>query len=126
MSNLVKIVLFVAFAVFAIGFIWAIVTAVKKPNNTAKTDPKPTTSQTTPAPTPAPAPAPQVAAALAPTPPASKPIASSQKRRIVTGRYIIWTEMTSSGDAFANAGNGTWARAGVDANGNAYAEAHAN
>lgn len=124
MSNLVKIILFVAFAIFAIGFIWAIVVAVKRPNETVKVEPAPTVTQA-PAPTPSPTPAPAPTPTVAPTPPNNEPAA--QNRRTVTRRYITeYTYTTNTRSSFADAGNGTWARAGVDANGNAYAEAHAN
>jgi hypothetical protein len=122
MSNLVKIILFVAFAIFAVGFIWAIVVAVKKPKETAKTTDKPATEQQVAAPTPAPAnPAPVVAPqpTVAPAPNRSK---TTTTRRNQTRWYVTYE---SDNSAVATSGN-AWANAGIDANGNAYAEAHAN
>lgn len=119
MSNLVKIILFVAFAIFAVGFIWAIVVAVKKPDEVATTTDKPATEQ------PAAAPAPAVPAPTVTPPPAAAPAPSKKTtaaRRTQTRWYVTYDSTTSSTATSGNA----WANAGVDQNGNAYAEAHAH
>ncbi len=129
MSKLVRTILLIAFAIFAIGFIWAIVVAIKKPNTVVKKPLTTSTSQTTPAPTPTPT---LIATPIVTAPPAPvaapTPTPSPVRRTTTTRRTVITTYHTSTGtdQTHADAGDGTWARAGVDANGNAYAEAHAN
>lgn len=123
MSNLVKVILFVAFAIFVVGFVWAIVVAVKRPKETASTPtPAPQVNQTVPTPSPAPAPTvTPVPVSPAPTAKQSSAPARRTTRQYTTRTYII----ESSHGTFANTNSGAWAHAGVDANGNAYAEAHA-
>lgn len=120
MSNLVKVILFVAFAIFAIGFIWAIVVAVKKPDQVADNGTK---TEQSPAATPAPAPVPQPAPAIAPQPtPASTQPAKRTPTKRTTRQYTTTTWYETS----VSSTSGTaWASAGVDQYGNAYAEAHA-
>lgn len=125
MSNLVKLVLGVAFAIFVIGFIWAIVIAVKRPNQIVKKPVEKKTEQVAPAPSVTP-PAVQpnqvpVAEARNNTP--KKPAARPARRPITTTKEII---TITSEEVRASAGSDAWATAGVDQYGNAYAEAHAN
>ncbi len=120
MSNLVKIILFVAFAIFAVGFIWAIVVAVKKPNETTQTANKPATEQTAATPAPAPAAPAPTAPQVTPAPATAPKKVSKPVRRTQTRWYVTYETDTS---ASASSGN-AWANAGVDQYGNAYAEAH--
>lgn len=120
MSNLVKIILFVAFAIFAVGFIWAIVVAVKKPNETTPTANKPATEQTAATPDPAPAAPAPTAPQVTPAPATAPKKVSKPARHTQTRWYVTYETDTSASALSGNA----WANAGVDQYGNAYAEAH--
>jgi hypothetical protein len=123
MSNLVKIILVVAFAIFVVGFIWAIVAAIKRGDDVAKTpsDSAPAIEQ----PAPRLNPTPEQPAAVTPTnnddkgaPPKPQP------RRATTVRQGQPSASHERQDVHTDAGN-AWASAGIDEFGNAYAEAYA-
>jgi hypothetical protein len=125
MSSAVKIILVAAFAVFVIGFIWAIVTAVKRPETKTHVAKDEITEPVAPAPVVGEEPAPVAEA------PAGEPSKSGSastpapKQRLVTiTKYVTVTTYQSS-FSHSSAG-GAWASAGVDASGNAWAEAYAN
>lgn len=126
MSNLVKIILAVALAIFVVGFIWAIVVAVKRPDETPVVEnnpPKVETPVTTAEPLPDPIEETDVQPEVVEKPvtryyPQPTRPRTTTTRQTTIVEHEIATDASAEGDA--------WARSGVDENGNAYAEAHAN
>lgn len=116
MSKLVRIILFAALAIFIIGFIWAIVAAIRKPDtpNTPPTNNQPTVNQPAPE-TPQTQPAPSTPA------PAEEPKSAPSRTGRTAPRHAQPTEPVENEDNDASA----WANAWVDEKGNSFAEAHA-
>lgn len=123
MSKLVKIILGIAFAVFVIGFVWAIVVAVRKPDTVVNKPDDKKGGPVAQAPGSTPVnltPAPAAPATAAPSQPAER----STTRRYSAPAQSTETA-TDASSATASAGD-AWANAGIDQYGNAFAEAYAN
>ncbi|QQG49629.1 MAG: hypothetical protein HZB70_02400 [Candidatus Berkelbacteria bacterium] len=125
MTNVVKVILAIAFAIFVVGFVWAIAVAIKRPNEIVKKTDDKKVEQAIPAPTPT--------LQVTPTPPApqkpAKPATPKRRQAKPASRSAVIADqavVTISYETRATADANAWATAGVDQYGNAYAEAYAN
>lgn len=116
MSKTVRIILSIAFAIFVVGIVWAIVaTRNNKKDATPETANTPTLVGT-PSSTTAPA------VTTPATTPAPATTASKPATKKVTPKYrVVFVEETTSDESSASA----WASAGANSDGSAWADAHA-
>jgi len=116
MSKTVKLILVIAFVIFVSGVSWAVIAKKKNANtvatNTAQKADTKTSSTSTPKPKVEDTKPTAVTSSEKTSPTTVKP---KKQTRTVVVYEEVWEESSAS----------AWAEAGTDANGNSYAEAHA-